>query len=53
VTETGNLTVLLGSAGVKINVAGRLLVVANLLFAAGDHGLQDKLTPVFGLDYSF
>ena len=53
VTETGNLTVLLGSAGAKINVARRLLVVANLLFAVGDHGLQDKVTPVFGLDYSF
>ena len=52
-TATGNVTVLLGSAGAKINVARRLLVVANLLFGVGHHGLQDTLTPVFGLDYSF
>jgi hypothetical protein len=50
---TGNLDVLLGSAGVKVNPAGRLLVMVNLLFAIGDSGLQDKLTPVFGIDYSF
>jgi hypothetical protein len=53
VTEKGNLTLLLGSAGVKVNVVGRLLLVANVLFAIGDRGLQDELTPVFGLDYSF
>jgi hypothetical protein len=50
---TGNLNVLLGSAGVKLNPAGRLLLMANLLFAIGDSGLQDKVTPVFGIDYSF
>jgi hypothetical protein len=38
---------------VKVNVVGRLLLVANVLFAIGDRGLQDELTPVFGLDYSF
>jgi hypothetical protein len=50
---TGNLHVLLGSAGVKVNPAGRLLLMANVLFALGDSGLQDKVTPVFGIDYSF
>ena len=44
---------LLGSAGIKVNPAGRLLLMANVLFAIGDSGLQDKLTPVFGIDYSF
>ena len=52
-TTTGNLNVMLGSAGIKVNPVGRLLVMANLLFALGDSGLQDKVTPVFGLDYSF
>jgi outer membrane putative beta-barrel porin/alpha-amylase len=52
-TTTGNLNVLLGSAGVKVNPAGRLLLMVNLLFAIGDSGLQDKVTPVFGVDYSF
>ena len=50
---TGNLDLLLGSAGLKVNPAGRLLVMVNVLFAIGDSGLQDKVTPVFGIDYSF
>jgi hypothetical protein len=50
---TGNLNLMLGSAGIKVNPVGRLLLMANLLFALGDSGLQDKVTPVFGLDYSF
>ncbi len=50
---TGNLNVLLGSAGVKLNPVSRLLLMANVLVAIGDSGLQDKLTPVFGIDYSF
>jgi hypothetical protein len=53
VTEKGNLTLFLGSAGVKINVIGRLLLVGNVLFSIGDRGLQDHLTPVVGVDYSF
>ena len=52
-TETGDLTLLLGSAGLKINLVGRLLIAANVLFPLGDDGLQDKLTPVVGLDYTF
>lgn len=50
---TGNLNLLLGSAGLKVNPAGRLLVMVNVLFGLGDSGLQDELTPVFGIDYSF
>jgi len=52
-TETGNLNLLLGSAGLKVNPVGNLLIVANLLFSIGEDGLQDKVTPVFGIDYSF
>ena len=50
---TGNLNVMLGSAGIKVNPVSRLLLMANLLFAIGDSGLQDEVTPVFGIDYSF
>jgi hypothetical protein len=50
---TGNLNVLLGSVGLKVNPVGRLLLVGNVLFAIGDAGLQDEVTPVFGLEYSF
>jgi hypothetical protein len=50
---TGNLNVLLGSVGLKVNPVGRLLLVANLLLAIGEAGLQDEVTPVFGVEYSF
>ena len=53
VAEQGNLGVYLGSAGLKINPVGRLLLVGNVLFAIGSSGLQDKVIPTFGIDYSF
>jgi hypothetical protein len=53
VGQTGGLNLLLGSAGVRINPVGRLLLVGNVLFALNDNGLQDKVIPVFGIDYSF
>lgn len=52
-TAFSNANLLLGSAGIKINPFGRLLLVGNVLFGLGDDGLQDKVTPVFGLDYTF
>ena len=42
-----------GSIGAKVNVLGRLLVDANLLFALDDHGVRDKVTPLLGFEYSF
>lgn len=53
VAEQGNLNVYLGSAGLKINPVGRLLLVGNVLFAVGNSGLQDRVIPTFGIDYSF
>ena len=54
VSESGkNLNLLLGAANVKINIVGRLLVNAGALFGLGDSGLQDTVTPVFGIDYAF
>lgn len=52
-TEVGNLNLMLGSAGIKINPVGRLLIIGNVLFKLGDHGLQDDLTPTFGIGYTF
>jgi hypothetical protein len=52
-TVTGDLGLYLGSVGLKINPFGRLLLVGNVLLSIGDGGLQDKVTPVFGFDYSF
>jgi hypothetical protein len=53
VSETGNLNLFLVSTGLKVNPVGRLLLVGNVLFAVGDDGLQDEVTPSFGLEYSF
>lgn len=54
VSETGNLTVLLGSVGFKYNIAGRLLLSGNVLISlTQDEGLQDEITPVVSLDYTF
>jgi hypothetical protein len=54
VTETGNMNLVLGSVGFKLNPFGRLLVSANLLFPlTKNNGLQDDLTPVFAIDYNF
>ena len=52
-TERGSLNLLLGSVGLKINPVGRLLLVANALFKIGNNGLQDTVTPTFGIDYTF
>jgi hypothetical protein len=52
-TETGSLGLYLASVGFKLNPFGRLLVTANVLIAIGSGGLQDDITPVVGLDYSF
>jgi hypothetical protein len=41
------------AAGVKVNPGGSFLVDFNLLFKLDDHGLRDKLTPLFGIEYSF
>jgi hypothetical protein len=52
-TTTGNMGLYLASVGFKLNPFGRLLLVGNVLFSLGEDGLQDDVTPVFGLDYTF
>ncbi len=51
--ETKSYNQTTGAAGVKINPGGSFLVDFNLLFRLDDHGLRDKLTPMFGIEYSF
>jgi hypothetical protein len=53
VAETGNLNLMLASTGLKVNPFGRFVIVGNVLFAVGKDGLQDKVTPSVGLEYSF
>lgn len=50
---TSNVGLYLASVGFKLNPVGRLLLVGNVLISLGDGGLQDQVTPVFGIDYSF
>ena len=42
-----------GSVGLKINPVGNILVTLNGLFPLTNRGLQDKFTPLIGIDYSF
>ncbi|MGH9368744.1 MAG: hypothetical protein ACRD3M_13840, partial [Thermoanaerobaculia bacterium] len=49
----GDLNTLLGSVGFKINVFGNLLLTVNGLFSITKEGLQDKFTPLVGIDYAF
>jgi len=42
-----------GAVGLRFNPKGRLLVDANVLFSLDDHGLRDKVTPLFGIEYGF
>jgi hypothetical protein len=51
--QTGNLSLLLASAGIKVNPVGQLLLVGNVLFKVGDHGLQADVIPSFGIGYTF
>jgi len=49
----GNLTLLLGTGGVKFNPFGNVLVSASVLFPLTDAGLRSRLTTIVGLDYAF
>lgn len=53
ITGQGNLTSLIGVAGVKINLTRTLLLSANALFPLNDSGLRIQFTPVIGFDYTF
>jgi hypothetical protein len=49
----GNLNVLLGVVGGKINLGGTFLLNVAVLFPMTDDGLKPKPTPVVGFDYVF
>jgi Putative MetA-pathway of phenol degradation len=49
----GNLNLVYGTAGVKANVWGDLLVSANVLFPFVDAGLRSRLTVAVGVDFAF
>ena len=53
-TGTGNMNLLLGVVGAKVNIPGTpLLLTGSVLFPLTDGGLRPNVTPVVGVDYSF
>jgi Putative MetA-pathway of phenol degradation len=52
-SSAGNLTQVLGAAGVKVLIAPHLLLTGNVLFPMTDNGLKAKAIPVVGLEYVF
>ena len=51
--RSGNLTLLLGTGGVKFNLTGNLLVSGSVLFPLTNAGLRSRVTTVIGVDYAF
>jgi hypothetical protein len=51
--RAGNLNLLYGTAGVKINPRGNFLISASVLFPLTDAGLKNRLTTIVGMDYAF
>jgi Putative MetA-pathway of phenol degradation len=49
----GNLNLVLGAIGAKVNVAPNLLLSGHVLFPLTKGGLRDTATIAFGLDYAF
>jgi hypothetical protein len=52
-STNGNSRTLLGSIGVKVNPFANLLVTVNGLFSLKREGLQTRIAPLVGVDYSF
>ena len=49
----GSFNELSGAVGLKVNVAGPLLVNVNVLMRLNSVGLRDKISPMIGLEYAF
>ncbi len=53
VAVRGNLNPLVGSVGVKLNPFGNFLLTVNALVPINREGLQSRVVPLVGLEYSF
>ena len=51
--DAGGIHEVSGAVGLKINLAGRLLVNTNLLVRLNNAGLRDKVSPLVGIEYAF
>ena len=52
-TPGPDLHLMLGSAGLKLNPFGNMLITTNVLFPLAKNGLTDNLTWMGGVEYSF
>jgi hypothetical protein len=53
VPVSGSVNQLFGTAGLKFNPAGKLLINASVLFPLTDSGLRSKYTTVLGVEFAF
>ncbi len=51
--DRGSFSTLSGALGMKLNVVDRLIAQFNVLFGLDDRGLHDKVTPLWGIEYTF
>jgi hypothetical protein len=51
--DRGSFNTLSGALGMKLNVVDRLIAQFNVLFGLDDRGLHDKVTPLWGIEYTF
>ena len=51
--DTASFWTTSGAAGLKANLASRVLVNFNLRFAMAGHGLTDRITPLLGVEWAF
>jgi hypothetical protein len=51
--ETGSFNELSAAFGLKVNLAGRLLLNTNVLMRLNSVGLRDKVSPLIGVEYAF
>jgi hypothetical protein len=49
----GNLNLVYGTAGVKVNPQGNWLISASVLIPLNDSGLKNRLMTIIGMDYAF
>jgi hypothetical protein len=49
----GNVHLLLGAVGAKVNIGGSWLATGTILFPLGDRGIKPAITPVIGFERAF
>ena len=53
IAGTGNVNMLLGTVGAKVQVGGMWLLTASVVFPLNDGGVKPRVTPVIGFERAF